>query len=196
MHLILHTCWFDFKPEEFPYCGSTPEEKCVEVYYAQAAGVDTAVVLVVNDNLASDHLGTVAKLVENVRLDVQLPGWLKSASAFEITCEGAKDVATRTADGSIMFDLCTIDLTERTISSYRYGLAYLNEQLELYKEATHHRALSDAITTAKLFKRTLNYIPHSIITAEDLLNFSKEAKRLKRPKFDPGQEKKEEEEDR
>lgn len=81
--------------------------------------------------------------------------------------------------------LCTIDLTERTISSYRYGLAYLNEQLELYNEATHHRALSDAITAAKLFKRTLKYIPHTITTAEELIIFSKEAKRLKRPKFDP-----------
>ena len=81
--------------------------------------------------------------------------------------------------------LCTIDLAERTISSYRYGLAYLNEQLDLYKEATHHRALSDAITTTKLFKRTLKFIPENIHTAEDLLRFSKEAKRLKRPKFDP-----------
>ena len=87
--------------------------------------------------------------------------------------------------------LCTIDLTERTITSYRYGLAYLNEQLELYKEATHHRALSDAITTAKLFKRTLQYVPDEIKTAEELIRFSKEAKRLKRPKFDPAQEKKE-----
>ncbi|MEA3373580.1 MAG: 3'-5' exonuclease [Campylobacterota bacterium] len=84
--------------------------------------------------------------------------------------------------------LCTIDLTERTISSYRYGLAYLNEQLELYKEATHHRALSDAITTAKLFKRTLQYIPDEIRTTEELIRFSKEAKRLRRPKFDPAKE--------
>ena len=81
--------------------------------------------------------------------------------------------------------LCTIDLAERTISSYRYGLKYLNEQLELYKEATHHRALSDAITTAKLFKRTLRCLPQAIRTAEELIQFSKQGKRLKRPKFDP-----------
>ena len=81
--------------------------------------------------------------------------------------------------------LCTIDLAERTISSYRYGLAFLNEQLELYKEATHHRALSDAMTTAKLFKRTLKYIPADIHTVEELITFSKQAKRLKRPKFPP-----------
>jgi DNA polymerase-3 subunit epsilon len=81
--------------------------------------------------------------------------------------------------------LCTIDLAERTISSYRYGLSYLNEQLELYKEATHHRALSDAITAAKLFKHVLDFIPKDLISAEDLVRFSKEAGRLKRPKFDP-----------
>jgi DNA polymerase-3 subunit epsilon len=100
-------------------------------------------------------------------------------------------------EGLMNRSLCTIDLTERTISSYRYGLAYLNEQLELYNEATHHRALSDAITAAKLFKRTLQYIPETIHTTEELIRFSKEAKRLKRPKFDPAlnEETKEEKEE-
>lgn len=78
--------------------------------------------------------------------------------------------------------LCTIDLAERTIESERYGLAYLNDQLELYKDATHHRALSDAMTTAKLLKRTLVLIPKNIKNTEELIAFSKEAKRLKRPK--------------
>jgi DNA polymerase-3 subunit epsilon len=81
--------------------------------------------------------------------------------------------------------LCTIDLAERTISSYRYGLEYLNKQLDLYGEATHHRALSDAMTATKLFKKTLQFIPENIHSAEDLIRFSKEAARLKRPKFDP-----------
>lgn len=78
--------------------------------------------------------------------------------------------------------LCTIDVAERTIESERYGLAYLNEQLELYREATHHRALSDAMTTTKLLKRTLPLIPKTIQTCEELISFSKEAKRLKRLK--------------
>ena len=91
--------------------------------------------------------------------------------------------------------LCTIDLTERTISSYRYGLAYLNKELELYSEATHHRALSDAITTAKLFKQTLKAMPDKIKFCEELIRFSKEAKRMKRPKFDPHLIKEESKED-
>ncbi|MEA1920800.1 MAG: 3'-5' exonuclease [Campylobacterota bacterium] len=81
--------------------------------------------------------------------------------------------------------LCTIDLAERTITSYRYGLSYLNDQLELYKDATHHRALSDAITAAKLFKHVFDFVPKEVKSAEDLVRFSKEASRLKRPKFDP-----------
>ncbi len=81
--------------------------------------------------------------------------------------------------------LCTIDLAERTISVYRYGLEYLNKQLNLYGDATHHRALSDAMTATKHFKKTLQFIPDTISSAEDLIRFSKEAKRLKRPKFDP-----------
>ena len=78
--------------------------------------------------------------------------------------------------------LCTIDLTERTIESERYGLAYLNEQLSLYKEATHHRALSDAMTTTKLLKRTLVLLPDTITNTEELIAFSKEGKRLKKQK--------------
>lgn len=81
--------------------------------------------------------------------------------------------------------LCTIDVAERTIESERYGLAYLNEQLQLYHEATHHRALSDALTTTKLLKRTLSLVPASLSSTEDLIAYSKEAKRLKRPKSKP-----------
>ncbi|ADR33034.1 Exonuclease RNase T and DNA polymerase III [Sulfuricurvum kujiense DSM 16994] len=90
--------------------------------------------------------------------------------------------------------LCTIDLAERTIESERYGLAYLNTALELYKEATHHRALSDAMTTTKLLKRVLNLLPSSITNSEELIAFSKEAKRLKRPK--PKKEEKKETEEK
>lgn len=81
--------------------------------------------------------------------------------------------------------LCTINLSERTIESYRYGLSYLNELLDLYKEATHHRALSDAITTTRLFLKTLTLTGENVKTAEDLISFSKNERRLKRPKFDP-----------
>ncbi len=81
--------------------------------------------------------------------------------------------------------LCSIDLAERSFVSFKYGLQYLNDNLKLYESATHHRALSDAMTTVKLFQYTLKHIDREIRTSEDLIRFSKEAKRFKRPMFDP-----------
>ncbi len=81
--------------------------------------------------------------------------------------------------------LCSLSLAERTIESYRYALSYLNKYLNLYPDATHHRAMSDVITTYELFKVSLKNIDGNIKNVEELIKFSKEAKRLKRPKFDP-----------
>ncbi|NOQ29912.1 MAG: 3'-5' exonuclease [Helicobacteraceae bacterium] len=81
--------------------------------------------------------------------------------------------------------LCTIALAERSFSSFRYGLGYLNKTLTLHKEATHHRALSDALTATKLLEYSLENMREKLRTPEDLISYSKEAKRFKRPKFDP-----------
>lgn len=84
--------------------------------------------------------------------------------------------------------LCSLALAERTVESYRYALSYLNESFDLYPNATHHRAMSDALTTNELLKLSLKNIGDNVINVEDLIKFSKEAKRLKRPKFDPMRE--------
>ncbi len=81
--------------------------------------------------------------------------------------------------------LCSLSLAERTIVSYRYALGYLSESLNLHPEANHHRAMSDVITTCELFKLSLKSLDKEIKTVEQLIKFSKDAKRLKRPKFDP-----------
>jgi len=81
--------------------------------------------------------------------------------------------------------LCSLALAERTIVSYRYALSYLNDALKLNPNARHHRAMSDVLTTYGLFLLSLNNLDENIKTVEDLIRFSKEAKRLKRPKFDP-----------
>jgi DNA polymerase-3 subunit epsilon len=81
--------------------------------------------------------------------------------------------------------LCSLFLAERTVESYRYALSYLNKSLNLHPDATHHRAMSDVTTTYELFKLSLANLDKDIKTVEDLIKFSKEAKRLKRPKFDP-----------
>ena len=81
--------------------------------------------------------------------------------------------------------LCSLGLAERSIVSYRYALSYLNETYNLNPQARHHRAMSDVITTYGLFLLSLKNLNKDIQTVEDLIKFSKEAPRLKRPKFDP-----------
>ena len=84
--------------------------------------------------------------------------------------------------------LCSLSLAERTLESYRYALSYLEKTFKLNPKATHHRAMSDVITTTALFKLSLEKafeIDKDIKTVEDLIRFSKHAKRLKRLKFDP-----------
>ena len=81
--------------------------------------------------------------------------------------------------------LCSLGLAERTIESYRYALSYLNDTFRLNLNANHHRAMSDVMTTYGLFKLSLENINENINNVEDLIKFSKDAKRLKRPKFDP-----------
>lgn len=81
--------------------------------------------------------------------------------------------------------LCSLALAERSIVSYRYALSYLNDFLHLNANATHHRAMSDVLTTYALFKLSLEQSQENVNNVEDLIKFSKEAPRLKRPKFDP-----------
>lgn len=88
--------------------------------------------------------------------------------------------------------ICSLALAERTVVSYRYALSYLNDSLNLNPNATHHRAMSDVLTTYGLFLLSLKNCTESLNNVEDLIKFSKESKRLKRPKFDPLAEKEQE----
>lgn len=81
--------------------------------------------------------------------------------------------------------LCTLALAQRTIVSYKYGLGYLNNFFHLNPDASHHRAMSDVITTYELFKLTLQNLSKDIESVEDLIRFSREEKMLKRPLIDP-----------
>ncbi len=81
--------------------------------------------------------------------------------------------------------LCSLALAERTLSSYRYALSYLSEYFNLNPNATHHRAMSDVITTYELFLLSITNLDKKIRTVEDLIKFTKTAKRLKRPKLNP-----------
>ncbi|MFT7005220.1 MAG: DNA polymerase-3 subunit epsilon [Sulfurimonas sp.] len=90
--------------------------------------------------------------------------------------------------------LCSLALAERTVTSYRYALSYLDDTFKLNPNPNHHRAMSDVMTTYGLIELSLKNINENINNVEDLIKFSKEAKRLKRPKFDPLLEKEKEKE--
>jgi DNA polymerase-3 subunit epsilon len=81
--------------------------------------------------------------------------------------------------------LCSLALAERTVKSYKYGLSYLNEIYKLNPNPSHHRAMSDVLTTYGLFKLCMENCEENINNVEDLIKFSRHARRLKRPKFDP-----------
>jgi DNA polymerase-3 subunit epsilon len=81
--------------------------------------------------------------------------------------------------------LCSLALAERSLTSYRYGLSYLEKMFKLNPSACHHRAMSDVITTYELFKLSLKSMDARVNNVEDLIKFSKTAPRKKRPKFDP-----------
>jgi len=67
--------------------------------------------------------------------------------------------------------LCTLTLSQKTLEAQRYGLKYLMEEFKLPEE-THHRALGDAKTTARIFLMCLKNLPENIVTAEDLIEFA------------------------
>ena len=67
--------------------------------------------------------------------------------------------------------LCSIDLAKRTIESEKYGLAFLNESLELGIDI-HHRAYSDALTTVKLLNILLKNLPKYVKSSDELVQFS------------------------
>ena len=67
--------------------------------------------------------------------------------------------------------VCTIDLSKKVIDTNRYGLKYLKEHLNIDID-NHHRAFSDALSTAMILKYCLNHLPNDIKTSEDLINFS------------------------
>jgi len=86
------------------------------------------------------------------------------------------------ADLGMMLNLgiCSISLAEKTLSSAKYGLNYLNETLNLVEDFQQHRAYNDAVITHKIFQKSLENLPKEVRTVKDLLNFIKTAKKMPR----------------
>ncbi len=67
--------------------------------------------------------------------------------------------------------VCTIALSKKVIDTQRYGLKYLKKHLDIDID-NHHRAFSDAMSTAMILNHCLENLPNEIKTSEDLIKFS------------------------
>ncbi len=72
--------------------------------------------------------------------------------------------------------MCTIELAKRTFESERYGLAYLNETLEL-GASVQHRAFCDARAASRVMLKSFENLPESVKTTDELLRFSVSSKK-------------------
>ena len=80
-----------------------------------AVGIDTLMLLVVNDQYTNDPAGTHVTPVGGASVTATLPAWMASASAFEITAGGLREV-NATVDGRrIQLDLGRLDLTRMIV---------------------------------------------------------------------------------
>lgn len=82
--------------------------------------------------------------------------------------------------------LCTIDLAKRTFKSERYGLAYLNDFLNIDNH-THHRAYSDALSATKVMFKSFETVPEYVQTTDDLLRFSTSSMKVRNAKKESAQ---------
>ena len=74
-------------------------------------GPGTVAVVVVNDNAASDRLGTIVKPIQKASVSIDVPSWLKPASVFEVTQDGIRDVQSQSRDGALTLDLGTVNVS-------------------------------------------------------------------------------------
>ncbi len=77
--------------------------------------------------------------------------------------------------------LCTVNLSKKTITADKHGLAFLREHLNI-NTGEHHRAYSDALSAAKVLEECLKNLPPEVKSTEDLIKFSQGATKSRRKK--------------
>jgi len=74
-------------------------------------GSDTLVVLVVNDQYTNSIQGTAYRPIARASLGIDLPAWLTSPQALEISALGPETLKAQTKGGKLSLDLGKVDLT-------------------------------------------------------------------------------------
>lgn len=80
-----------------------------------AVGLDTFLVVVVNDDYTNDREGTRIKPVPNALLKLAPPAWLEPKDLFEILATGTKDVAHKISAGELELGLGTVNVTRLVV---------------------------------------------------------------------------------
>ncbi|MGQ9651741.1 MAG: hypothetical protein ACUVXJ_16680 [Phycisphaerae bacterium] len=92
-------------------------------------GDDALGLIVVNDNFASDRLGTIYRPVQKAKVRIRLPSWLKPADVFEITSKGTRNVEWQVDAEQLTLDLDTVDLTRFVLIGRSAGLREQTQQV-------------------------------------------------------------------
>jgi len=79
------------------------------------SGLDTAVLLAVNDQYYNDEAGTHFTPVENASVTMHVPTWIGSPQVFEITSRGLFDVASSQVGGQMTVSLGRLALTRMIV---------------------------------------------------------------------------------
>jgi hypothetical protein len=87
-----------------------------------ASGLDTLVLLCVNDDYLNDRKGTVIKPLEEVEATVTLPAWLDAKQVFEVTYKGMQDMQWERSGSRVNVRLGTLNVTRLIIITTDPGL--------------------------------------------------------------------------
>lgn len=79
------------------------------------SGLDTLVVLCVNDDYTNDQKGTTIRPVENASVGVTLPSWLDAKEAFEVSARGISDVDWKKTGPEVSLNLGRVDVTRMVV---------------------------------------------------------------------------------
>lgn len=86
------------------------------------SGTDTAELIVVNDDVLCDRVGTVVKPVERASVTVDVPSWIAPKDVFEVTYQGLKDVTWKCAGSKLTLDLGTVNVSRFVLITSDAGL--------------------------------------------------------------------------
>jgi hypothetical protein len=79
------------------------------------AGSDALLLLVVNENIASDRQGTVVVPLEKADLTLTPPAWLAVADVFEVSEQGVRDVTWRQEGTQLALSLGRVEVARMMV---------------------------------------------------------------------------------